>query len=291
MANQKRIHPLNVPGNLFVDLTCIDCGTCFHLAPETFKEAADDKSYVFMQPTLLEDWTRAKRAVVSCPTNSIGVKDPSESIKAARTGLPLSISENVYYCGYTSRESFGASSYLIIRKEGNILIDSPRFHPSLVKSIESVGGIKYLILTHQDDVADHKLYANHFHCTRIMHKYDLSPDTADVEMVLDEPGEIELLPELKLIHTPGHTRGHIVIYYKSKFLFSGDHLFFDLDTQKPRSSKSVCWYSWKEQIESTRKLLAYDIQWLLPGHGGWGHLEANEMRQRLIELTETMDSL
>jgi hypothetical protein len=35
------------------------------------------------------------------------------------------------------------------------MVDSPRFFEPLAKKIEAMGGIKYMYLTHVDDVADH----------------------------------------------------------------------------------------------------------------------------------------
>lgn len=47
MADFQKNHPLNTPGSLFTDTTCIDCGTCFHIGIEIFKEnQIDDKSIV-----------------------------------------------------------------------------------------------------------------------------------------------------------------------------------------------------------------------------------------------------
>jgi len=49
----------NVPGEFFVDSTCIDCGTCRQVAPEAFAEG-DDASYVYRQPVdAAADHTRA----------------------------------------------------------------------------------------------------------------------------------------------------------------------------------------------------------------------------------------
>ena len=39
----------NVPGDFFVDSTCIDCGTCRQVAPATFADGRD-ASYVHSQP-------------------------------------------------------------------------------------------------------------------------------------------------------------------------------------------------------------------------------------------------
>ncbi len=289
MANFEKNHPLNLAGPLFVDTTCIDCGTCYHLGPEIFKEKKN-QSTIAKQPENLNEWSAAKRAMVSCPTNSIGVKAAPEIFKSAEINLPLLISENVYYCGYTSKDSYGASSYLIVRPEGNYLIDSPRFGAHLVSEFEKLGGIHSMFLTHQDDVADHALFAEHFKCQRVIHEADVNGDTQDVEHIL----KTSELPQdwdhdLKIIPVPGHTRGHIAFLYQNKFLFSGDHIFYDPDSQELTSSKGVCWYSWTEQIKSTKSLLQEDFEWIMPGHGGWGHLGSQQMKHALENLIQKME--
>ena len=67
---------------------------------------------------------------------------------------PERIEEDVHRCGFTSESSFGAFSYYL----GNVraLVDSPRFNAPLAKRLEALGGVKTLLLTHQDDVADHE---------------------------------------------------------------------------------------------------------------------------------------
>lgn len=269
MAIFKNKHPLNIPGPLYTDLSCIDCGTCFHLGPTLFQENSDDKSVVIRQPSSLEEWKEAKRAILSCPTNSIGVHEAPDSFKTTDPELPLKIDDNVFYLGFTARESFGATTYFIERPEGNVLIDSPRFHPLLVKELEKRGGIKWMILSHQDDVADHKKFHQHFGCQRVIHADDVNSDTADCELILEGPGPFELDSELKVITTPGHTKGHVCVNYRNKYLFTGDHLFVDTKMQTLVASRSVCWYSWPEQLKSIEKLLSEQFAWVLPGHGGW----------------------
>ncbi|MEM6404333.1 MAG: hypothetical protein AAF757_29610, partial [Cyanobacteria bacterium P01_D01_bin.116] len=64
------------------------------------------------------------------------------------------------------------------------LIGSPRFTPPLVKRLEKMGGIGYMYLTHQDDVADHQKFAEHFACERILHQEEINSNTRDVEIQL-----------------------------------------------------------------------------------------------------------
>jgi hypothetical protein len=75
--------------------------------------------------------------------------DKSE-LKEAREGIPIPVKgcQSVYHCGFHAENSFGATSYLITRPEGNIMMDSPRFNGGLAKNIENMGGVKYIVLSH-----------------------------------------------------------------------------------------------------------------------------------------------
>jgi hypothetical protein len=62
----------------------------------------------------------------------------------------------VYHNGYHSRASYGAASYLVVRDGGNVMVDSPRYFGPLEQKIRALGGIEYMFLSHEDDVADHE---------------------------------------------------------------------------------------------------------------------------------------
>src|SRR5216683_2877822 len=76
----------NVPGELYVDETCIDCDTCRELAPETFGSLRNGQSFVRKQPQGDADWRRALMAVVSCPTASIGAERRAAGEASRRPG-------------------------------------------------------------------------------------------------------------------------------------------------------------------------------------------------------------
>lgn len=273
-------------GPLYVDTTCIDCGTCYHIAPEIFKEDRRGKSYTLKQPSSLAEWTQAKEAVLSCPTNSIGVEHAPHEFQEAPLTLPRLITENIYFCGYAAESSYGATSYLILHPEGNILVDSPRFNKQLVKKIELMGGIKFMYLSHRDDVADHQQYADHFHCKRIIHERDVESGTLTCEIILHGDDEYSLTKDIRLITTPGHTPGHTVLLYKDQYLFTGDHLFYDPEANSVYASKSVNWYSWDKQVESLRKLTKYNFDWVFPGHGGWTHKDSATIKRELESIVD-----
>src|SRR5437660_11983176 len=112
----------NVGGDFFVDSTCIDCDLCRQIAPETFSSFGD-QSIVYRQPDTPEQEFAALKALVTCPTASIGTYE-HHSAKEAVAAYPELVGDNVYFCGFASESSYGASSYLIVRPEGNVLIDS-----------------------------------------------------------------------------------------------------------------------------------------------------------------------
>src|SRR5437764_12590582 len=164
-------------------------------------------------------------SLVACPTGSIG-KTRKHDARIGIDAFPTHISENVYFCGFTSESSFGAWRYLVVRPEsegGNVLVDSPRFATQLVKRIEAMGGVRRMFLTHKDDVADHQRWTDRFNCQRVMHA-DEGARTLGVEQIITVEDAVKIDPALIAIPVPGHTRGHAVLLYRNKFLFTGDHL-------------------------------------------------------------------
>lgn len=266
MAHLSQRRSQNVAGDLYVDSTCIDCDTCRWMAPEVFSRS-EGQSLVFHQPANEAERLRAMQALLSCPTASIGTETKPRDIKAVQRSLPALITDSVYHCGYHSKNSFGAASYFIQRPEGNVLVDSPRFAPPLVKRLEWMGGVRYLYLTHRDDVADHAKFQTHFGCDRILHADDISAGTRDVEIQLFGSKTFQLAEDLTIIPVPGHTRGHTVLLYDNRILFSGDHLARSKPLGHLFAFRNACWYSWPEQIESMKRLAEYSFEWVLPGHG------------------------
>lgn len=285
MASLAKILPANVPGEWFVDSTCIDCDTCRQLAPSVFGEA-DGYSFVESQPRDAGEEKAALYALVSCPTGSIGTRGTSAA-KAAMGDFPLVIDGDVYYCGFASPKSYGGSSYFVRHAGGNWLIDSPKFLPQLVRKFEALGGLKYVFLTHRDDVADAQQFARRFGAQRIIHRAELSSQP-DAERVLDGEQPIELAPGFTAIPTPGHTHGHLVLLHESRYLFTGDHLAWDRGERRLIAFHDYCWHSWPRQRESMARLLDWRFEWVLPGHGQRVRLPADEMRDQLAALIERM---
>jgi glyoxylase-like metal-dependent hydrolase (beta-lactamase superfamily II) len=109
-----------------------------------------------------------------------------------------------------------------------------------------------------------------------------------IERVLEGEAEVALDGELRAIPVPGHTRGHMVLLYRDKYLFTGDHLAWSPARETLTAFRSVAWYSWEEQTRSMEKLLGKRFEWVLPGHGRIHSGTAEEMRAHLERCIEWM---
>ena len=281
MARLARRLAANAPGPFYVDASCIDCGTCWRWDPDHFAPGGG-QARVARQPQGEPAVVRALLAQQACPVAAIG--SPGElqrrhSHAVASQGFPAPLVRHplgeVLYCGWASRLSFGASSYLLVRPGaagGNVLIDSPRFSAPLARRIEALGGLGAIVLTHRDDVADQARWAAHFGCPRWIHRADADA-APGAEHQLEGaaaaagPGGLQLLP------TPGHTAGSMVAVLgeagskEGQVLVSGDHLWWSERLQRVVASRRYCWWDWPEQVRSVEALLPLDVRWLLPGHG------------------------
>lgn len=210
--------------------------------------------------------------------------------------FPRLVEDDVYLCGFTSPKSYGSMSYFIKHPQGHWLIDSPRLEPHLVDEFRKMGGLSYIFLTHRDDVADAALYAKEFGAKRIIHEDDQVAQK-DAEILVKGQAPFTPVPGFTIIPVPGHTKGHCVLLYNNKFLFTGDHMEFDPDDGEQWKNKAAghlnaykdfCWYSWEEQIKSMKKLLDYQFEWVMPGHGGRIKLPPDKMKEELKNLIERM---
>ncbi len=285
MAELAKRLPENAAGLFFVDSTCIDCDTCRQIAPATFGETGEF-SFVQLQPQSPEEQRAAYRALVACPTGSIGAAR-KDGVAAAVRDFPLPLDDGVFYCGFNSRNSFGGNSYFLQHPEGNWLIDAPRFVEHLARRLEEAGGVRYIFLTHRDDVADAARYAARFGAQRIIHRLELAAQP-DAERVLEGFDPVELAPGFLAIPTPGHTRGHCVLLAAQRFLFAGDHIWWSRHRGRLTASRDVCWYSWREQVASVRRLQGYTFEWVLPGHGQRIHFPPAEMTRQIARLVDAV---
>jgi glyoxylase-like metal-dependent hydrolase (beta-lactamase superfamily II)/ferredoxin len=285
MADLKRIRPGNISGDFFVDATCIDCDTCRWVARDLFTQVGGG-SAVTRQPATAQERRKAFLALRACPTASIGCSGDKSALREA--DFPMEIEPGLYYLGYASASSYGAASYLLVRDGYGIMVDSPRFHEPLAKAVEALAPVRWMVLTHRDDVADHGPWARRLGCRRVLHKDDVSADTQTVELQPDGLEPVSLEPGVTFVPAPGHTRGHAVLHVGDRYLFTGDHLEFDEEVGCLRAFRDFCWYDWQAQTRSMERLLDLDFEWVLPGHGRMKKASPTQMRAWLADCVDWM---
>ncbi|MDD2370804.1 MAG: MBL fold metallo-hydrolase [Firmicutes bacterium] len=142
--------------------------------------------------------------------------------------------------------------------------------------------IKYIINTHGhwDHIKNNKLVKNAYGAKLLIHEddneylsnaqlnlsyyYDKEVENTTADLLLKDKDEILLGNEvLKVMHTPGHTMGSIILY-NDNLAFTGDTLFFGSvgRCDLPNSDKEIM----IQTIEKFKYLLPKDSL-VLPGHG------------------------
>jgi glyoxylase-like metal-dependent hydrolase (beta-lactamase superfamily II) len=205
-------------------------------------------------------------------------------MRAATDSFPLKIDGEVYYNGFNSEKSYGANSYFVRHPDGNWLIDSPRYMKKLEDFFERMGGIKYIFLTHEDDIGDAPRYAKHFGAKRLIHRADMDAQP-DAEWIVDGLEPVAAAPGFTIIPVPGHTDGSMALHVDGRYLFTGDHMSWDRESNGLRLATV---YVWDEETlrRSATKLSEVSFEWILPGHGDRMQLSPDRMKEELRLLLE-----
>jgi glyoxylase-like metal-dependent hydrolase (beta-lactamase superfamily II) len=110
----------------------------------------------------------------------------------------------------------------------------------------------------------------------------LHPTRPNVDRTFTDGETLPIAGGLVVIHTPGHTPGHVSLYHQpSKTLIAGDaSVAKDGELMGPNPSHTP---NMAQAIESLKKLLAYDIENIICYHGG---LVQGNIRERLAKLVD-----
>jgi len=86
----KKPRRQNVPGNLYVDESCIDCDVCRWMCPTIYGRKGV-KSAVIKQPSTIEDKLHAYAAMIACPVGSIRTVMADPVVKDALHAFPAEV--------------------------------------------------------------------------------------------------------------------------------------------------------------------------------------------------------
>lgn len=196
----------------------------------------------------------------------------------------MKITEDVYQLDCTRQ-----SHVFLIRDEENILIDSgmPGRAKKILSELDSVGvnpkSIRHILLTHHD--IDHVGNAK---VLQVATEADLWAPIEDIPYIVGQknrPGIKRVIQmaarplkpqfiqhyqneqvgkNIRIIATPGHTPGHIMIQYKN-ILFIGD-LFKVIDGTPTLLPNFMNWNTERVK-ESISIIKGLEFDWICPSHG------------------------
>lgn len=189
-----------------------------------------------------------------------------------------------------NRDTLGGTAYLIVEKEGNILLDCPAWDEKTSEFIRLLGGVRVLFISHRGGIGKAKEIQAAFNCDIIIQEQEayLLPKLT----VTTFQQKITLQPYMQVIWTPGHSPGSSCLYYHKYegILFTGRHL---LPNQQGlpvplRTSKT---FHWRRQLKSIQLLRDYltaeNLQYICPG-ANIGYLRGKKAianaYQHLLEL-------
>jgi len=199
----------------------------------------------------------------------------------------MEVLENIYFL-----QDEYVNIYLVFREEGIILIDAGVTARPLVEFIEKEGlsykDIKLIILTHyhMDHTGGLNVIKERVDALIAAHKDEkelIIKRTGVSPTMLLEDGQS--IYDLEVIHTPGHTPGHIVLIdKKTKALFAGDIIYeengqlFEIDHK----------YSMDPEMnrKAIKKIINYDFKHVLPSHG---KPIIDKGKEKLKELVERLE--
>lgn len=102
-----------------------------------------------------------------------------------------------------------------------------------------------------------------------------------VDTLVNDGEELPYCGGILVVHTPGHTPGHICLYLKKyKTLITGDAL--NVVEGQLFGPNPAYTYDIEEAIKSLKKLVQYDIETVICYHGGIFNKNVN---QRIVELS------
>lgn len=267
----------------YVDERCTNCDVARQLAPELIGEVAG-RSEILRQPLDAAEERRLHAAAFACHTRSIR---SSDRLDPELDPFPLRLDDTVHLCGHNSSHTAGANSYLVERPSGTLLmVDTPRWSEALAARYEKLGTVTDVLLTHRDHAAHGRRYADRFGARLWIHEGDLDA-APDADRVLRgvEPARIT---RGVLAHPfPGHTEGSVLYVVDERYCFSGDSFYWSRSMDDIEVAESVTWYSVQELAASLARTAGrLRFEWLLPGHGDRKRLPAQQMAQRMRQLTE-----
>jgi glyoxylase-like metal-dependent hydrolase (beta-lactamase superfamily II) len=174
-----------------------------------------------------------------------------------------------------NRDTLGGTSYLIVRSEGNILIDCPDveqinqdFWQCLGHDRPQPDAVRWFFITHRGAIGKAAEIQKALNCEILIQEQEayllpgLTVTTFNQEFTLDDT--------IQMIWTPGHSPGSSCLYYREfgGVLFSGRHLVPNLQGEAVpfRTPKTFHWPRQLKSVQALRdRFTPETLQYICPG--------------------------
>lgn len=201
----------------------------------------------------------------------------------------MQLSNNLFAYSWQGQDN-NCNSYLIancLESGRHLLIDPGHMKTQgtgepalemLLKGMQEDGvdpaGISLILLTHchPDHTESAAFFQKRLNTRIAIHsaEADIYGQMGGIANLILKEGELNLGRKhplkLQVIHTPGHSPGHINIFWPDeKTLFSGDLVFYRSTGRTDLPGSSLA-----DMKESIRRISALELDWLLCGHA-YGH--------------------
>jgi glyoxylase-like metal-dependent hydrolase (beta-lactamase superfamily II) len=167
--------------------------------------------------------------------------------------LPWAIWHNIFAFP-PNRDTLGGTAYFIVENEANILIDCPAWDEVNQNYLRSLGGVRWLFLTHRGAIGKTREFQQAFGCEILIQEQEayllpgLKVNTFGQEFNLGNLAQV--------IWTPGHSPGSSCLYYPQEggVLFSGRHILPN-QLGEPVPLRTAKTFHWLRQLKSFQLLL------------------------------------
>lgn len=179
---------------------------------------------------------------------------------------PVNHCENIYWFSEYDPATYSAQAYLLLHPDGSILIDVPPYTPEIIRAIQQFGPLRYIFLTHRDDIGACAMFQQFFHARVILHRTEIRYYR---EGPVDIPfeGDFMLGPDVMIVHLPGHTPGSSALLdlRPPGAVFVGDAL--NIDESGELYIPPHPWdFDPLLKRHSLKRLLDYTFEVVLPAH-------------------------
>lgn len=181
--------------------------------------------------------------------------------------LPQAIWHNLFAFP-PNRDTLGGTAYLIVENQGNILIDCPAWDEVNREYLNSLGGVRWLFITHRGAIGQTRHLQSTYNCEIVIQEQEayLLPGLK----VTAFEREFDLGNGIKIVWTPGHSPGSACLYYPHHggILFSGRHILPNLQGE-PAPLRTAKTFHWLRQLRSVQlicdRFTPETLQYICPG--------------------------